>query len=219
MRVAVVTSIYGDYDDLKEQPLRQTVACEYVAVTDRPVDSETWHVVVEPRSHTHPRLAAKFAKCLPWRYTPDADVTIWVDGSATIISREFVEMCCDSLGGASLAQWEHPDRRCIYEEAEVSRVYGKYADQNVAGQAQHYRQKGHPAGWGLWATGCIVRRRHTDHTTMGLSWLAEQLRWTYQDQLSEAPVLRAVELRPAPLPEGLWANQWLSFGRHLGGEV
>jgi hypothetical protein len=218
VRVAIITSVYGDYDDLKEQPLRQTVACEYVAVTDRPVESDTWRVAVEPRPHVHPRLAAKHAKCLPWRYAPDADVTIWVDGSATILSRDFAEMCCDSLGGSLLAQWQHPDRMCVYEEAEVSRQYGKYVDQNIAAQVHHYRQKGHPASWGLWATGCIVRRRDTVHTLMGQSWLSEQIRWTYQDQLSEAPVLRAVELRPASLPEGLWVNQWLSFGRHLGGD-
>lgn len=221
MRVAIVSSIYGDYDDLKEQPVRQTVACDYVAVMDHPVDSQTWDVIVEPRQHMHPRLAAKVAKCLPWRYAPNADVTIWIDGSATIISPHFAEMCCEALDGGPLAQWEHPERSCIYTEGDVSIAYGKYAGQNVAGQINHYRAKGHPGNWGLWATGCIVRRRDDQlHALMGVSWLAEQMRWTYQDQLSEAPVLRACEVRPASLPEGLWSNQWLSFGGHLlGGDL
>lgn len=219
MKVAIVSSVYGDYDNLKEQPVHQTVACEYVAVTDRPYESDTWDVVVEPRPHLHPRMAAKVPKCLPWRYAPQADVTIWIDGSATILSPDFVQTCLDCLGDDALAQWEHPERDCIYAEASVSRVFGKYEGQNLEGQADHYLRKGHPQAWGLWATGCIVRRRNNDlHVVMGQAWLAEQSRWTYQDQISEAPVLRACGVRPAPLPEGLWSNRWLSFGGHQGGD-
>jgi hypothetical protein len=217
--VAVVTSIYGSYDSLNDQPA-QSVPCEFVAVVDAPQPSGTWGVVVEPRPHMHPRLAAKVAKCLPWRYAPEVDVTIWIDGSATIISPDFVEMCLDCLDGELMAQWEHPERGCIYTEAAVSEMFGKYAGQNLTGQATHYKSKGHPDGWGLWATGCIVRQhdRHL-HTLMGTLWLAEQMRWTYQDQISEPPVLRACDVRPAPLPEGLWSNRWLSFGAHLGGDA
>ena len=218
MNVTVVTSIYGAYDFVKK-PLEQSVECDYVLVTDDDPGPCGWRVVVEPRQQCHPRLAAKVAKCLPWLYAPDADVTIWIDGSATIIHPEFVAMCLEVLGGddgADMAQWKHPSRDCIYTEGDVSIAYGKYHDQNITGQMRHYRALGHPAGAGLWATGCIVRRRDPEVRYLGDRWLAEQVRWTIQDQLSEPVLLADTDLVVARLPEGLWENRWLSFGGHLG---
>lgn len=215
----MITSIYGRYDGLK-QPVEQTVECSYVCVTDEdPGPPGVWQVVIEPRAHLHPRMAAKVAKCLPLQYAPDSAITIWIDGSATPIHPEFVEMCLDALGEADMAQWVHPERDCIYAEADASIAYGKYHDQNVAGQAAHYRALGFPAHGGLWATGCIVRR-HTRRpyalNEFGMRWLDEQLRWTIQDQLSETPVLATTALGVVPLDEGLWNNRWLAFGGHVG---
>lgn len=216
MNVTVVTSIYGAYDDLK-QPAEQKVDCRWVCVTDHdPGPVGPWEIVVEPRTQCSPRLAAKFAKCLPWRYAPEADVTIWIDGSATVVQQDFVQMCLDAVADHPFAQWQHPERNCIYAEADVSIVYGKYHDQNVRAQADHYKAKGFPGGSGLWATGCIVRRRDPLHDLFGAVWLGEQLRWTIQDQISEPVVMRTMGLYPAPLPEGLWRNRWLAFGGHRG---
>lgn len=216
MKVTVVSSIYGAYDYVKK-PLEQSVECDYVLVTDQDPGDCGWRVVVEPRPQCSPRLAAKVAKCLPWLYAPDADVTIWIDGSATIIHPDFVAMCLDALGDADMAQWVHPERDCIYTEADVSIDYGKYHDQNIANQVAAYRAQGYPAHAGLWATGCIVRHRASaEAREMSEEWLREQMRWTIQDQLSEPVLLSRFEPEIVPLPEGLWANRWLSFGGHLG---
>jgi hypothetical protein len=216
--VAVITSIYGTppYDDLKI-PTTQNVDCRWICVTETdPGPTGPWEVVLEPRAQAHPRLAAKFAKCLPWRYAPEADVTIWIDGSATVIHPDFVQMCLDTLADHPMAQWRHPERHCIYTEGDASIAYGKYADQNVAGQVRHYSSKGYPAGAGLWATGCIVRRHDPLHDLFGAVWLGEQLRWTIQDQISEPVVMKTIGLYPAAMPEELWSNRWLAFGGHRG---
>lgn len=221
--VAVLTSIYGDYDLLTDPP-EQSLPCEWVAVVDHPHKADGWRQVVEPRPHMHPRLAAKVAKCLPNEYT-DAEVTIWLDGSARILSRDFVAMCLEALGDSKWAQWVHPERDCIYAEAEVSMRMLKYQGQPCREQVEHYRKQGHPDHGGLWATGCIVRCWgepwcfHDDHL-FGERWLAEQMRWSYQDQLSEAYLIRElIPKPPAPLPQSLWRNEWVEFGHHLGGDT
>jgi hypothetical protein len=217
--ITIISSCYGGYDTIKEQPLKQTVACRYVMVADQPYESDTWEVVVEKRPHLHPRMAAKVPKCLPWLYTAGSDVSIWIDASSMIISREFVAMCLDAMGDESIAQWVHPERDCIYDEAEVSLPYTKYQGQPVIEQTRAYRANGHPAHWGLWATGCIARRHDTETQVLGQSWLNQQARWSYQDQLSEPPLLRAMGLKPGQLQGWLWSNEWLSFGSHAGGDV
>ena len=212
MTVTVITSVYGEYDPLTE-PVEQTVDVDWVCVTDRQQHCPPWRVIVEPRPHMHPRMAAKVAKCLPWRYT-DADVVIWLDASAVIVSAQFVTMCLSHCPPGGMAQWEHPERDCIYDEAVVSASMSKYAGQNLEGQCAAYRRRGFPEHAGLWAAGCIVRRKDPLHEAFGGLWLAEQLRWTYQDQISEPWVMWLTDTKPEPLPESLWANRWVVFQGH-----
>jgi hypothetical protein len=162
-------------------------------------------VVVEPRSQLHPRLAAKVAKCRPDLYAA-AFTCIWVDAGLRITAGDFLEWCLDNLGGADLAQLPHPQRTSIAEEAQVSAGLAKYAGLPVVEQAAHYLERGYPDGWGLWATGLIAYRNGPWLGRFGNAWLAEQVRWTYQDQLSQAPLLYDAGLRPVDLDGGLWGN-------------
>lgn len=208
MKVAVLTSITNDYDILRAFPT-QDVQCETICVTDNPTMlGSGWNRIIhDPRPDLHPNLAAKGPKMCPWRYT-DADLTIWIDGSLTVQSPSFVrEMCAFEFG-----QFNHPDRDCIYDELEASR-YSKYDGLPIDEQVAHYRTNGHPDKWGLWATGLIVRKRTPEVEEFGEDWLAECEKWTFQDQLSEAPMLRIHGLRPETIPGSFHSgrNPWLAY--------
>lgn len=216
MKVAVVTSAYGEYDE-PSVPVEQTIPVEYVLVTDRDhLAPLPWRTVFEPRPQLHPRLAAKVAKCRPDLYT-DADVIIWMDASMEITSPEFAMWCVETLAEAPLAQIPHPERQCILPEASVSSVMGKYAGLPVLAQAESYIAAGHPRDWGLWATGLIVYNAGTWIRPFGDSWLREQVRWSYQDQLSQAPLLRIARMRPTGLPGRLWGHDKFAIRRHRDG--
>lgn len=212
MKVTVVTSIYGGVDPLRAHP-EQTVPCDWVAVVDQEMPtSGPWRQVVEPRPHMQPRLAAKYAKLFPHVYAPDADVTIWIDGGAMLVSSDFVAACLDALADGHRAQWVHPERDCIYPEADVTIRMEKYGAQPVREQVTWYRLTGHPEHWGLWATGCIVRRGIDPVDDL---WLNEMMRWTVQDQLSLPYVLRrSGSALPKPMPGNLWHNPWVSWMGH-----
>lgn len=211
MKITVMSSVYGAYDNPPPPP-EQTVDVDWVMVTDA-YDIPGWHTVTEPRDHTHPRLAAKVAKCRPDLYT-DADVTVWLDGSVGIESPKLIESMVEWLGDGQIAQWEHPARRAIVDEAEASVDLPKYAGQSVRQQAAHYVAAGYPDGWGLWATGLIVRRQTDSVRRLGDWWLREQMRWTYQDQISEAPLLHRLRLRPVPLPPDEWCGPMWHLRNH-----
>jgi hypothetical protein len=220
--VAVITSIYGGYDRLVS-PEPQDLDCEWVVVTDRMPAMEgrhpwPWLVVCEPRPHLDPRLAAKVAKCRPDWYT-SAEVTIWVDGHLRITDPGFVRWAVDSLAGRDLAQLPHPQRTSLLAEAALSAELPKYRTLPVADQAAHYLEGGYPDGWGLWATGLIVRRTTPQLQAFGDGWLAEQVRWTVQDQLSEAPVLWRLGIRPVDLDGPLVGHQRFDLARHADGTL
>lgn len=220
MSVAVITSVYGSYDQLPPVP-DQTIDAEWICVTDVPAsefrDDLGWRIVHEPRNHMHPRLAAKVAKCQPWLYTR-ADTTVWIDGACRLLRPDSLAMILTGAEGHPLAQIVHPWRDCIYTEAEASAWMPKYQGQLITEQVDHYQANGHPEGWGLWATGMIVRNmadifRNIEYHKLGDEWLLEQMRWSYQDQLSQPYVLRRLGLRPHTLPFDLHGSgvfEWLN---------
>ncbi len=182
--IAVVQSVYGGYDILDDW-IPQSVPYRRV-------------IVDTARPHLSPRMAAKVAKCEPWRYT-NADVTVWVDGSIVPTDDRFVEHLVDNAVGP-LSQYVHAHRDCIQDEARVSAGMLKYAGQPVIGQAAYYMQRGHPQHWGLWATGIIVYRPSVALSLFGLGWLAEQAAWTVQDQISQPYLLHRLGMRPHTIP-------------------
>jgi hypothetical protein len=212
--ITVVSASYGAYDQ-PIVPLEQDVPVRYVMVTDGAVEvPEPWETVVEPRPHLHPRMAAKIPKCFPHRYGL-RDRVIWLDASARILRPDFVSMCARTLGNnAHIAQWLHPQRNCILDEAFVSSGMAKYAEQPVYEQVNSYVAGGHPKGFGLWATGCMVWNYWLGDRRAGSNWLVEQMLWTYQDQLSWPVVVRDNGLDIVPLPGGLWDRTYVEFRAH-----
>lgn len=216
-RIAVVSSVYGDYDT-PVAPVQQDLVCDWILVTDREVDCWPWKTIVEPRPQLHPRLAAKVAKCRPDHYT-DADVTVWVDGHVRITHPGFVRWAISPLEHYEIAQLRHPQRQRIADEAALSASLAKYEGLPVLEQVASYLERGYPDGWGLWATGLIARCNTARTRTFGDAWLAEQVRWTYQDQLSEAPVLWEQVLRPATLDGPLLGHWAFTLDKHADGTL
>lgn len=193
MSVAIITSIYGGYDVL-HTPVGQYQECEFVLVTDIDIPPEVvspWRVVYEPKPGVEPRLASREAKCSPWKYT-DADVAIWVDGDIHINSPWFVTWCLQSLGDADVCQ-RRMDRTAT-EEIKASRCLEKWNNDHLEEMLDHYLSTGYPDDYGIWWCGLIVRRNTAPD--IGLSWLAEMIRWTCQDQISYSYIMYELRMKP-----------------------
>jgi hypothetical protein len=214
---AILSAVFDSYDEPKPC-VRQDVDCEYLFVTDSEQVAEEaatqgWSPIVETYSG-HPNRAAKRPKCCPWEYT-DAGFTIWIDGSIRVTAPSFVTVMREIAD--PIAQFVHPNRGCVYDEADISLQMSKYASEPIAAQMETYTE--HPRHWGLWCAGIIARYRTPEVEQFGKAWLAEIERWSFQDQVSEAPMLREHGLRPNPIP-GIYfkgANPWLQYegsGRH-----
>jgi hypothetical protein len=206
VKAALLTASYGGYDPLKPVP-PQDVECEYICVTDDGALDAGWQIVYEPRPGVHPNLAAKRPKMCPWDYT-DADVAIWIDASMVIYSSFLIS---EVFAYLPFGQYDHPDRDCIYDEGTYSMGLRKYADLPLEEQMDDYKAQGHPEHWGLWAGGLIIRQRTPEIEAFGRAWLAECEKWSFQDQVSEAVMLRKFGLRPVSIPGAMYQSQWFRY--------
>jgi hypothetical protein len=219
-RAAVLTAIYDSYDTLKPALPQDGVEVEWICVTDDDAlargdaDPLGWTVVHEPRVGTHPNRAAKRPKTFPTEYTP-AGASVWVDASFAVASPTFV---ADALAHADpVAQFVHPWRGCVFDEATASAPIPKYAGEPILAQAAQYERAGMPAGWGLWATGVIARKHTPEVAEWGRLWAREIDLWSFQDQISHPYVCWSTGVRPVGLPGMHLANRWLAYqgsGRH-----
>jgi len=216
--VAIITSVTDGYDTLKRIMPQFGLTTEWVAVTDGKETAEPDHgwqlcdvdAWAENADRSHPNRLAKIAKCEPWRFT-DAPYSIWIDSSYRVTSPLFA---FEAVKFANpIAQFVHPWRNCIFDEATASKELTRYDDQRqfINDQVREYRSIGHPENWGLWATGVIVRKHKPDVGEHGSQWLAEIRRHSYQDQISEPVILRLCDLRPNPLPGDHITNPWLRY--------
>jgi O-antigen biosynthesis protein len=207
------TALYGDYDRLRAAP--DVTGVQFVAFTDdEDLVSRGWEVRVVPApADEHPRMTAKRFKLLPHIVLPDAERTVWVDASHEICGPTAVLSALACLDETGIALHRHPVRDCIYVEAEHSLWMLKYKSQPISEQVERYRAEGHPEHWGLWACGSMARTRGAIDAVMD-DWWAENLAWSYQDQISFPVVMRRAGLRPAEFPHYQLSSPWFIVGGH-----
>ncbi|HUS95280.1 MAG TPA: glycosyltransferase domain-containing protein [Hyphomicrobiaceae bacterium] len=202
MRIVVYTAVIGKIDRLWSI-LPGSSDVEHVAFVDEPkhevglwggampsiLDSTknmtavmpTWQqrVVKVPWGN---RRTARHYKTLPHRYLPDADVWIWVDGNVRLRMHplQFVKR----YGGRGFATLAHPDRRCLYVEAQFCDRNHKDDHGRITRQINRYRSAGMPAGWGLAETRAVIRRKSPELHALSEDWWREIERGSLRDQIS-----------------------------------
>lgn len=213
-RVAVYTAIFGGYDYLKEQPLIPGV--DYVCFTDDPgLTAPGWRVIVGKARHLHPRLSAKWYRTHPHRVLSAYRRSIYIDGSVQILTPDFVPAMLAALGNRDMALFQHPARHNVRDEAEFCVPIEKYRGQPMVAQVDHYAALGFPDQSGLYATGLIARRHRTrTMRRFGRAWMQENVRWTYQDQLSAPYLFWKFGITPGVVPNNLWDNPLFTLIAH-----
>src|SRR5438309_362 len=158
-RKAVYTPIFGAYDNLKP-PTIITSGWDYICFTDDPtLRSSVWDVRLCQRGRADRQLEYKqYAvkhMILCRRYLKDYDLSLSIGGQIEIncnldqFLREYLR------AGDDMMIRRHPERDCIYNEAEVCKAWGLDDPARIDAQMQRYRATGYPAHNGLYATGII----------------------------------------------------------------
>ena len=180
MKIAVYTTIFGEYDKLIRPEFKKEA--DFFLFTDTDIKTDDFIVYRFPQAK-NPRRESRKYKINPHIYLPTYDYTIYLDGSISMMisPREAVEKY---LNGFDIAVHLHPWRDCIYDEIRVCAKFNLVKKEVAERQLEFIKSKGYPEHNGLTENGVIIRRRSEAMKQLSQQWQVMYDRFTQRDQLS-----------------------------------
>lgn len=168
-------------------------------------DHPDWEVRAVTEEGGSPIRNTRMHKLLPQRFLPDAEISLWIDANWTVACNldRLVETYLDR---ADAAFHRHPQRDCVYDEAEACVRLKKADPEAIAEQVRRYRSRGYPRHNGLVATGIVLRRHTAPVERFCRRWWEELAAGSHRDQLSCSVALFETGLPFALFDWDLWDN-------------
>jgi len=183
----VYTCITGDYDRLSN-PKFLTDGFDYICFTDnKTITSDVWDIRPLPKETDGLSQVKKqrFVKINPHLLLSEYDMSIWVDGNVTLKGdlNKFIKNVITS--DCSVYVPKHPQRNCIYAEANVVVKMGKDKSDITKPQMERYRKEGFPEKYGLLQSNIMLRKHNKpDCIKLMEDWFKELKNGSHRDQLS-----------------------------------
>jgi hypothetical protein len=213
-RRVVYTCLFGYSEPFNDFVYDRHGIDEFICFTDDPsLKSDFWRItLVNDRMLDAPR-ASKRIKHLPHRYLSDFDESLYLDN--TVHLNERPSSLFDAFlrpTGSPLVLFRHPDRQCVYDEAdEVVRLrYDEPA--RIRRQMRIYETRGYPRARGL-STAPFLLRRHRDPVLVEVmeNWFEQILLHSLRDQLSLDVVMWLRNFTPDYIPDQLTESTLLEW--------
>jgi len=209
--IVVYTAITGGYDALKTQKETATKDVEFIAFVDEPYpDHATWDFVPAHKEFSDPNRNAKIHKVMPHLYFPDKEYSLWMDGSVNIEFTFDVKRLIELyLKNADLAIFKHPERNCIYVEANTCIQRKLDSADIIINQVKRYTADKYPPNAGL-VEATIILRRHTPQIIkFNEAWWEEIKKGSKRDQISFNYVAKKTGLKYNYFPGSLRKKNYL----------
>jgi hypothetical protein len=185
-RRVVYTCLFGYSEPFLDLTIDRDEMTDFVCFTDDDtLRSDFWTIVQAPKSLLDPHRRSKGFKHRPHLLFPEHEQSLYVDNTVKLVKapNEFFKLL--DQGDAPLWMFVHPDRRCIYDEAEAVKEAHLDDPALVDMQMAHYRNSGYPKNNGLNATTVMLRRHHDRNLITAMNdWHDQVLRFSKRDQLS-----------------------------------
>jgi len=181
----VYTAIANGYDSLKPiLPLWRDEAV-FVAFMDKPQAVPGWEIRPLHNVFKDPCRNAKIHKILPHKYFPEAEYSLWIDGSVRLKSKLPLRDWVDQyLSEHDLALHKHWCRNCVYEEGAACLHFKWDSPTVIHRQMGKYFSEGYPSQNGLAECGMIFRRHTHAIEQLNELWWKEITEGSRRDQLS-----------------------------------
>lgn len=190
-KIAIYTTIYGEYDKLLE-PYCKPDNCDFYVFSDfkNISDNSTWKYLKTPDiikdfSNINKNRYLKFH---PHEFFKDYKFSIYVDGNVQIISdlTEYI----NSISKYGISTHLHDSRNCIYDEMDVIQKIGKESKANLKTHKKYILSTGMPHNYGLLQCNVIVRNHHLPICISIMEdWWQEFSTYSKRDQISLPHVL------------------------------
>lgn len=192
-RIAIYTSIFGDYDSIIE-PLVHPDNCDYYIVTDNMIkENSAWNKVnIEKFKKDLIGLTDseknRFFKFHPHLLFQNYKYSIYIDGNIKI-NTDFTEHL-NKLNGRYLGMYKHYRRDCIYNEIKHAIKVGKGDIDIIKKQKKILEKNGMPRNFGM-LEACVIVREHSEKKCINLmeNWWIEYQQFPSRDQISLSYVI------------------------------
>ena len=177
------TAIFGDYDELQELPEKYD-GVDFICFTDnKNTVSDHWKIIYLPK-HTDPSGLNRRIKILPHLYVPEYEYSLYVDGHIKI-RRNPIGLFLHYQKFCTISVSRHPERRCLYSEAEECLKHSKGNAEKIRKLVGEYKFQGFPVNFGLYEMGIMFRKTNDDHVKALMdSWWEEYSKGAKRDQIS-----------------------------------
>ena len=187
-KVAVYTSVFGNYDSIRE-PMYQSDKCDYFAITDQEIPTNSiWKKLdcshIPGFNSLDNYHKSKYCKLFPHVLFQNYDYSIWVDGNVQIVADLYPLI--DKLDDNHvMGTFENPLHDCIYTEKNYLIFIDAAQTKDIEYQINEYKKSGFPAKFGM-REFSIIMRKHSDNNLQNLmlQWWEHCNKYTMRDQIS-----------------------------------
>lgn len=216
-RIVIYTAVIGGHDLLLE-PACVSPGCDYICFTDNPrLRSNVWKIVHVPLWKNDSIRTGRRIKILAHRFLPPQyTYSVWADANISLKTdvRPLLE---EYLRNTDIACFVHPERDCVYEEADVCAETGRDHPELIARQMRVYRAAGYPAHAGLIWSGILFRRHRAPRVRLAMEqWWKWVRRYSRRDQLSFNFVMWKLHLSYFPIRQKMMSNDIADYRLHDG---
>ena len=183
MKKIVYTCITGGYDQLRD-PEVASPGWKFIAFTDTPIESAIWEQ--RPLASPEGLSAVKQAR---WHKTHARELfgkdalVIWHDGNLTLKFDPDYLVGKFLPRGVHLASYQHPQRDCVYDEANAIISLKKDTAESVGAAVECLVKMGMPVKYGLTETGIMIQRTSDKVSEFMNMWWSYIEQFSHRDQL------------------------------------
>lgn len=181
----VYTCITNSYD-VPKRPEFVTEGWRYILFTDTPnLHVMGWEVIqIETPDNLDPVRLARRVKTMYWEYLPEHDFSIWIDANVKL--RDDLYEFCNCIMDDEHLIWitKHPQRQCVYQEAQACKELNKDSEKLINAQVAAYKKEGMPELYGLVETNVLLRKDAPELRELMKKWFEQIKSHSRRDQLS-----------------------------------
>jgi GT2 family glycosyltransferase len=210
-KIVVYTAISKGYDSIIQN--QNPKGADFIAFLEDQPSSGIWQLRPFENRFQDSNRNAKIYKILSHEYFPEYEYSLWIDGNVRLIIP--VDILIQTfLKDADMALFNHPERNCIYKEAETCKKRNLDNPDVITNQINHYKKEGYPANAGL-AECTVILRRHTEKIKeFNNAWWEEIQKWSRRDQLSFPVVAKKIGIKYNYFPSSLRTNNSMFLKLH-----
>ena len=195
-KIIIYSCITNNRDTIK--PVFKQKNYKYILFTDEITSHPDWEVRPLQFKSNCNTLTARIHKHSPHILFPEAEITVWLDGTHWIYNS--IELLINSMQDASIAASYHFERNTIKDEIDTCIRYKMDDIEKIKKQKTFYKEENFPDNIGLIETCYLIRKNNLQIKKLQELWINQILTFSKRDQISLPYCLWKLDMNISIIP-------------------